>query len=735
MPRPVTVLRFSFLCALSTMVGCGGGGDGNTAPEPTSVSMAVLSSRADTVSDGSALIEIKLSDESALANLKVTAGERDVSSAFAKRSSGRVLGIVSGLEAGRVMLSASITGRSATATLPITSYSKNGPMFSGPQQSPWICQTADFRLPDGTTLGPPKDASCNADTRINYVYKPAGGADFKPLPSLTQLPTDVSQTTLSTGAVVNYIVRLETGTLNRAIYQVGVLHDPTKDAPIGPFFRSPGWNGGLVYSFGGSAQAGYVQGISTGEILTNPGLSLGFAVASATLNVFGNNANDVLSAETLVMVKSKFIVKYGEPSYTIGFGGSGGAMQQHLIANNYPGLLDGLMPSYSWPDLMTVIPMVTDCSLMERAFNAGSAAWSDEEKTAVAGFAGWNVCNNGPSAVRASDWAHMFSPYWVTATRQGSYVLNCMAAVPEQFIYDPTTNPGGARCDVYAASRNLLGFDPATGAVRRPLDNVGLQYGLAAFEKGLISAEKFVQLNEFIGGYDTDGGLTALRTSASLSALAASYEGGRVVQPDPMAAVPIIDYRVYTEVDPELHDSIQSWKYRARLHKANGTSENQIIIRAKPFAASRISELMIQMSEWLENMNADKTPYGRAIDKVVKNRPAGLSDGCYAADGTMIRESHSEFPSGRCNDLYPVHSTPRLVAGAPLADDVLKCQLKPLVRTDYTHPMTDDQFIRLRAVFADGVCDFSKQGVAQAPLKAKWLAYPSPGVITPLPGL
>jgi len=731
------------LLALAVLGACGGGGgasgsiagtggdNGGAGPStsPAPVSLAVLSSRADTVSDGSALVEVRLADEKDLPNLKVMAGSRDVTNSFARRSSGKILGVVSGMETGPVVIAASVGGQSDGATLSLQNYSRNGPIFSGPHQTPWICQTADFRLPDGSTLGPSTDTFCNAPTKVSYVYKPADGTDFKPLPSQTLLPADISQTKLSNGAVVNFIVRLETGTLNRAIYQIGILHDPTKDAPVSPYTAPAGWNGGLVYSFGGSAQAGYVQGLTTGDILTNPGIALGFAVASSTLNVFGNNANDVLSAETLTMVKAQFSKTYGLPAYTIGFGASGGAMQQHLIANNYPGLLDGLMPSYSWPDLFTVIPMVTDCTLLERAFQFGSEVWSYKEKTAVAGYSGWNVCNNGPSAVRASDWAHMFSPYWVNATRQGNYVLNCVSAIPDQYLYDPISNPGGARCEVYAASKNLLGLDPSKQVVQRPLDNVGLQYGLAAFQKGEISAEKFVQLNEFVGGYDEDGRLVSARTSASLSALRLAYEGGRIAQQQPGTTVPIIDFRVYTEADPELHDSIQSWKFRARLRKTNGTSDNQVIIRGKPLASSRVSELMAQMGIWLASISVDTGTYSTTLEKVIHNKPAALTNGCYTVDNVKIDEPPTALPTGQCNDLYPVHSTPRLVAGATLSDDILKCQLRPFVAEDYAQPLTSSQAARLKTVFPDGVCDFRVPGVGQAPLKSTWLAYPSPGGI------
>ena len=52
---------------------------------------------------------------------------------------------------------------------------------------------------------------------------------FKPLPAGGALPPDVAKTTTSEGRTVNFIVRVETGTMNRGIYQNAVLHDPTSE--------------------------------------------------------------------------------------------------------------------------------------------------------------------------------------------------------------------------------------------------------------------------------------------------------------------------------------------------------------------------------------------------------------------------------------------------------------------------------------------------------------------------
>jgi len=72
---------------------------------------------------------------------------------------------------------------------------------------------------------------------------------------------------------------------------------------------------------GGGGEASDPGGVDDDVMLRQ-----GYAVASASLNVFGNNCNDLLSSETIMMVKERFIENYGVPLFTIGTGGSGGAM-------------------------------------------------------------------------------------------------------------------------------------------------------------------------------------------------------------------------------------------------------------------------------------------------------------------------------------------------------------------------------------------------------------------------
>ena len=154
-----------------------------------------------------------------------------------------------------------------------------------------------------------------------------------------------------------YIVRREMGTINRAVYSIAMLHEP--GTPLPSPWMTGAWNGKLVYSFGPGVQANYHMGRGLGMLagtenkffledfnaFLDADLTRGYAMAAGSLNVFGTNSDDVKSAETMAMVKEHFIQQFGQPTYTIGHGASGGSMQQHLIANAYPGLFDGIMPA------------------------------------------------------------------------------------------------------------------------------------------------------------------------------------------------------------------------------------------------------------------------------------------------------------------------------------------------------------------------------------------------------
>ena len=312
------------------------------------LALTVLSSRADMVTGGDALMALSGARQPS-APVAVNVNGKDVAASFKPMPDGSLVGLVTGLPVGRVSITATMGSSGsagATPAIEVTNYPITGPVFSGAQQTPHICQTESWKL------GPPLDEKCSAKTKVEWQYKSSapvegrGASAFKPLENPNQRPADLAEAVVN-GKKVPYIVRVETGTINRAVYQIAVLHDPSLPGPS-PWQPPSGWNGRLVYTFGGSCMAGYIQGTSSGGVMSDLHLSQGYAVASSSLNVFGNNCNGVISAETLMMVKERFIETVGVPKHTIGWGGSGGAMAQYEIAQNYPGLLDGIIPTMTF---------------------------------------------------------------------------------------------------------------------------------------------------------------------------------------------------------------------------------------------------------------------------------------------------------------------------------------------------------------------------------------------------
>jgi hypothetical protein len=299
--------------------------------------------------------------------------------------------------------------------------------------------------------------------------------------------------------------------------------------------------------------------------------------------------------------------------------------------------------------------------------------------------------------------------------------------VPKSLVYDAKTNPTGIRCDLYDNAVNLFGRDPKTGFARRTLDNVGVQYGLMAFNAGKITAEHFLELNQTIGGFDQDGIIVADRTKADPIALRTAYETGRVNSgAGSLASIPIIDYRLYVDPSGDIHDSFRSFATRARLIASNGRADNQIILRTPPrvgyVGAGTFFDPIGLMDSWLDNIAKDQSKDSPAA-KVARNKPAELADACWTDAGEKIVEPASYTSNGRCNQLYPINADPRIASGGPLADDVLKCVLRPIDVSEYKQTLTPDQIGRLKTIFPDGVCDYARPGVEQRRLTGTWKTY------------
>jgi hypothetical protein len=662
--------------------------------------LKVLSGRPDMVSGGSALVEVSGRSPD---SLKVRLDHQAIPNGFRPaRTAGTLVGRVEGLNPGANLLE--ISGGHGTQKIVLINHPIGGPVFSGPHQQPFVCQ-AEF-----SGLEKAVDADCNAPTRVEYFYRsirkltpeeakrqPRGGElgpGYLPLNPSAEMPPDVAMTTTTDGTRLKFIVRVETGTINRGVYRIAFLHQPGQPLPD-PWTSTPGWNGRLVYSFGGGCGTGFRQG--QGPVALDIGaVGLGYAAAGSTLDVYGTNANDVINAETLMMVKEYFVKNFGVPVHTIGTGGSGGSIQQYLIAQNYPGLLDGIIPGSSFADHTSVAEPILDCALIGRVASAMKTGLTPDQRLAVSGYGSWGLCESRNGG----------APNWMRAAA-------CDRSMPKDKVYDPVTNPKGVRCSLQDNEANIYGRDPKTGAAPQIFDNVGVQYGLRAFNDGKISAEQFLELNEIIGGFDADGNLGPARSSGDPRALRIAYETGRIdTGGGGLGSVPIIDFRRYSDLAGDVHDRMRSAQVRLRLEHANGSAANQVLLvnPARGFNAVRL------MDQWLDRIAADKSA-GPVLQRIARNKPQDLVDACWGPNEEKITDSK------RCDELYPPFQDPRLVAGEPLIGQSEKCALKPLDPKDYRQPLTETQFAWLKNIFPQGVCDYSRPGAGEVVAHRTWISY------------
>ncbi len=681
-------------------------GFSHNAPQAQSAKLEIktLSSRPDLVSGGDALIEVKAPMDAKPLILTLN-GKEIAHSLKHDPATNSFRGLISGLKNGDNTLAVKVA--TAQASLKLTNYPLTGPILSGPHLTPYECRTVE------SGLGQPLDANCSAQQKIEYFYRTSNNT-FKPLANPTGArPTDLVTTTTNDGKTVPYIVRVDSGTINRSIYRLAMLDDPQPTEANEPWKPGAGWNRKLSVSFGGGAGTQYNQGVNQANAaLSHLYLSRGFAFLISTELVNQQHGNAILQGETLMMLKEYFIERYGVPKWTVGNGGSGGAIQQLVITQLYPGLLDGLQPTVSFPDSSL---HTADCGLLQNFWRkADPAVWTDAKKMAVEGF------TKGTCAA----WERSFVPV-LTATNAKGCAMNDASKV-----YDPVKNPKGVRCTMQEMRANIYGRDPQTGFARKPQDNIGWQYGLAALNSGVITVDEFLDLNEKMGGNDIDGNFVSARAQGDPVALKAIYASGLInAGGGGLANVPILNSRPYTDAIGDIHDRHRDLTIRARLQRANGRSDNQVIWvgpaldRANPTrsAVDLAALSLTTMNKWLDAMVADPTPL--STEKVVRHKPAEAVDAYWDKTGKKFAEQATFDGAGGFNQMYPVHSEPRMMAGAPLTNDIMKCQVKPIHYADYKVKFTDIQKTRMGTIFPVGVCDFSKPGIGQGPIKGTYQRY------------
>jgi len=318
--------------------------------------------------------------------------------------------------------------------------------------------------------------------------------------------------------------------------------------------------------------------------------------------------------------------------------------------------------------------------------------------------------------------------------------------VPDQELMHPPGLMDEVVWTHYDDLRNILGVDD-DGWARAPWDNTGVQYGLQALRKGELTAAEFLHLNAYVGGWkhpadmvqegfpfvgealaenfdpwsrrnmtlSADGVAVAPRTRGDTQAIGALYESGMVF--DGQLDIPIIDWRHYLEHVLDMHNSHQSFVTRQRIDNRMGDHDNQVIwfTDARPERIHDQTGMALDvMHDWITGIQAN--PPGGVAD----SRPDAARDACFAAGGALLAQGDDVWQGilddrepGACAAQFPVYSTSRIEAGAPIEGSIFQCALKPVMSAveDGTYGdwvPNEGELARLQEIFPLGVCDYTR---------------------------
>ena len=171
---------------------------------------------------------------------------------------GALLGLVTGFEIGDNVIRVSSGGASPHSTeLKVTNHPPWGPVFAGPHEQPFFCTGDLFPARGGGTLGPPLDEHCSAERRVDYVLPHERGhhqtaACPGPPPRGCHLHDHHGRTS----SPVDRAYRDRDG--EPRDLRVRDLTRPREPLPD-PWHPSVGWNGKLIYRFGGGCRPGWYQ--------------------------------------------------------------------------------------------------------------------------------------------------------------------------------------------------------------------------------------------------------------------------------------------------------------------------------------------------------------------------------------------------------------------------------------------------------------------------------------------
>lgn len=645
-------------------------------------------------------------------------------------------------------------------------FGKSGPaqaLFAGPNQYPFMCQGMDSGLgqplvdnqdgigtpvfkenKDGslsdTVIGYSKD--CLLNTRLHYFYS-AGEDGIK--------QADTLQTALEKSSADDkgdLLVRVETGTINRFIY-VLVLPTTASDQQEKPDLSA--WNGRLVYHFKGAIGIGFQQGKARLKSIIRdmrPALEKGYAIAYSSGNETDNHYNIWLQEDTALRVKKQFTSRYGKPEFTIAIGDSGGALQQYLLSQNNPDMLDGGVAIVAYPDMTSQILYGLDCPLLEYYFDYladDKTFWEKaEHRSLVAGLSfNSEFKTRGQQLEDITSWMRFESP----PKRRGATECSYSWRGSVQMVNNPRFNTHYSRYSEQVMAQNywthwqdnrdFYGTDEQ-GRAPVPWSNVGVQYGLQAWKEGRISQQQFFDLNRKIGSWvpqaemkpeklwlisndDSFAGLRrfspyqqknfshqgnammlAPRLPGSLDAAKGAWRSGNMFHG--ALNMPLIDVRVYRDDILDIHHSWAAVSSRQRILDRNkGDNPLQAIWMAERNYKQIRWDAFAAMEKWLESGATNKATFSE--DRCVDKEGNLIATGPQVWDGAWNGKA-----AGQCSQRFPFNRSSRQVAGDSAAASTLFCQRIPVaeaVSSGIYAPLNVSPIqSELEAIFPDGVCDY-----------------------------
>ncbi len=369
---------------------------------------------------------------------------------------------------------------------------------------------------------------CGTPMQVSYYYRNHQNF-FLPLTDTTALPSDIQMINVA-GRSLPFVVRFERGVINRFIYGLSSL---------APWLLAAGgvdnslWNKRQVMFFLGGISNGHQQsgGLSLQMLgskanenmhfisLFNPDLlRKGYLLMGSTGMGTDTTYNLLLLSQTAEMVKQQAGHQYGAADFTIGVGGSGGAIQQIYNMKQKPGLLDGMVASHMFPDLLSQINGVGDCELLEYYFDRGATMagdttdywqkWPNRQKiegfNAIKGYhSKYSIDGTGkPIMTNAEVGSSVCIDGW-RAIAPIVFNPNMFLPFVEQhqvWLKDNADLLSATYWTHWDDTKEIYGVD-AQGYAYRTYDNVGVQYGLEALKNGELGVDRFLDLNARVGGW------------------------------------------------------------------------------------------------------------------------------------------------------------------------------------------------------------------------------------------